>query len=391
MPRRTVPKYRLHRPSGLAVVTLGGRDIYLGPHESKASRVEYDRLIAEWLLNGRQYVPPTEQESALTVSALMLAYIEHVEEYYVRDGKPSHEQGDVKRALRLVRELYGPTPAAAFGPVALRACRERLIERGLNRKSVNVYTWRIKRMFRWGVANELVPASVFHGLEAVEGLRRGHTRAPEGKKVLPVPEEDVKGILDQVSAPVAAMIRLQWLTGMRPGEVVILREADIDRTGEEWEYRPARHKTEHHGHDRVVPLGPQCREILQPFLEGAEGGYLFRPAHAERARHVKQRLARRTPMTPSQRARKPRSKREKSLQPHYGVASYRRAITRACDKAGVPHWTPHRLRHSAATRFRREFGIETTRMILGHRSSVITEIYAEPDWQKATEAMRRVG
>ena len=45
----SVPKYRLHRASGQAVVTIQGRDFYLGPWKSKASRVEYDRLIGEWL------------------------------------------------------------------------------------------------------------------------------------------------------------------------------------------------------------------------------------------------------------------------------------------------------------------------------------------------------
>jgi hypothetical protein len=35
-------KYRKHRASGQAVVTLNGRDFYLGPHNTKASKLEYD-------------------------------------------------------------------------------------------------------------------------------------------------------------------------------------------------------------------------------------------------------------------------------------------------------------------------------------------------------------
>ncbi len=40
MPRltRTVPKYRKHRASGQAIVTLNGVDRYLGPHGTKASQ-----------------------------------------------------------------------------------------------------------------------------------------------------------------------------------------------------------------------------------------------------------------------------------------------------------------------------------------------------------------
>lgn len=40
----SVPKYRKHRASGQAVVTLDGRDFYLGPHNTKSSKLEYDRL-----------------------------------------------------------------------------------------------------------------------------------------------------------------------------------------------------------------------------------------------------------------------------------------------------------------------------------------------------------
>ena len=48
------PKYRKHKASGQAIVTIGGKMFYLGPHNSKASRIEYDRFIGEWLANGRR-------------------------------------------------------------------------------------------------------------------------------------------------------------------------------------------------------------------------------------------------------------------------------------------------------------------------------------------------
>ena len=49
---RKHPSYRLHKPSGQAIVTLDGKDIYLGPHGTQVSRSEYDRLIGEWLSHG---------------------------------------------------------------------------------------------------------------------------------------------------------------------------------------------------------------------------------------------------------------------------------------------------------------------------------------------------
>jgi hypothetical protein len=61
MARRSshVPPYRLHKQSGLAIVTLTGptgrrKDVLLGPHEIAESRAEYDRVVAEWIANGRR-------------------------------------------------------------------------------------------------------------------------------------------------------------------------------------------------------------------------------------------------------------------------------------------------------------------------------------------------
>ena len=53
VPHAQPPAYRLYKRTGQAVVTLDGNDLYLGPYGSAESRQEYDRLIAEWLTNGR--------------------------------------------------------------------------------------------------------------------------------------------------------------------------------------------------------------------------------------------------------------------------------------------------------------------------------------------------
>jgi len=47
-----LPSYRLHKAGGQAVVTLDGTVFYLGLHGSEASRVEFDRLIQQWMRNG---------------------------------------------------------------------------------------------------------------------------------------------------------------------------------------------------------------------------------------------------------------------------------------------------------------------------------------------------
>ena len=46
--RNKPPSYYRHKASGQAVVSINGRDYYLGLHGSTASWEEYDQLIAEW-------------------------------------------------------------------------------------------------------------------------------------------------------------------------------------------------------------------------------------------------------------------------------------------------------------------------------------------------------
>jgi len=385
--RRRLPKLRLHKPSGQAVVTLSGRDLYLGKHGTQASRDEYDRYIAEWLANGRRSVGETNDKPALTVGEVILRYWEHSQGYYQKDGKPTTELGHVKCALRLVRRLYSRERADSFGPLALKACREEFLRAGQKRLTINQNVGRIKRMFRWAVEQELVGASVAHGLDSVKGLKRGRTEAPEGEPVKPVPDADVDAVLPHLHAAVRAMVELQRLTGMRSGEVVLMRLCDIDRSGPVWLYRPAQHKTQHHGHERLVPLGPKAQRILETFLDRDDAAYLFSPREAEEARHAKRKLTARHRSTKNRRVAKPK----RVWRERYDSASYRRAIQRACGKAGVATWHPHRLRHNAATALREQHGIEAARVILGHRSAAVTEIYAEVNRSKAMEVMAQFG
>lgn len=54
-------------------------------------------------------------------------------------------------------------------------------------------------------------------------------------------------------------------------------------------------------------------------------------------------------------------------------------------------WSPHQLRHSAATRLVEQFGWDVARIVLGHRTVDATRIYALDNIAKAMEAVGRVG
>ncbi len=198
-------------------------------------------------------------------------------------------------------------------------------------------------------------------------------------------------MLPYLTVPVRAMVQIQRLTGMRPGEVVILRPCDIERTsGKTWVYRPESHKTEHHDIARVVFLGPKAQAILAPFLFRNPGAYCFSPREAVEELRRRQREIRKTPIQPSQRDRRRRKPRKQPGE-RYSVDTYGNAIERACLKAGIPEWHPNQLRHSKATEIRREAGLDAARAVLGHRTPKVTEVYAEIDQAKAAAVMEKLG
>jgi len=255
----SVPKYRHHKGSGQAFVQLQGRRYYLGKWNSPQSKDRYARFVAELAVRPAT-IPaanPATPEPQLTVMELCAAYLDFAQGYYIKDGRLTHQMGTVRRAIRLVKELYGHAPATEFGPLALRAVQEHMVKnpgirpdtgkpRCYSRSTINSTCGAIKRMFRWAASHELIPVAVHQALATVPGLKKGCTAAREGKAIRPVADEVVDATLPHLPVVVADMVRFQRLTGSRPGEVCQLRPMDVDRSGEVWQYRPESHKTQHH-------------------------------------------------------------------------------------------------------------------------------------------------
>jgi integrase len=379
------------------VTTVNGRDYYLGPWNSQESKAAYQRLLAEFLAGGLQ---AGSAASNLTINELAARYLKFADGYYLKNGKPTAEPSKIGLANRSLRKLYGHTSVAEFGPLRLQAIRQAMIDSGLCRCEINQRIGKIVRMFKWATSQELVPSSVFHGLQSVSGLRKGRSGAREAPPVKPVPLAYVEAIRPHVSRQVWAMIQLQLLTGARSGEVCIMRTCDIDTKGRVLCYIPESHKTEHCDRERRIYLGPKAIEIVRPWLRAELEAYLFSPAEAMAERRAEQRKRRKTRVQPSQRNRR-RAKPKKRPGERYDSGSYRRAIDYAIRKANeirserqepkIPSWHPHQLRHNAATQLRREFNIDVARAVLGHAAPAITERYAERDEALAVEAMLRVG
>lgn len=249
--------------------------------------------------------------------------------------------------------------------------------------------------------------------------------------------EHVEATLPFLPLMVRAMVGFQRLTGCRPDEVCRVRPLDLDMGNSAcWVYRPGsdqgqhgQHKTAHHGHERLVLIGPKAQEVLRPYLGTKLEAYCFSPAESGRRRSETRREARQRPMTPSQSARRPKARRKRAPRDHYDETSYRNAVYRACDRAfPLPghlapqrldngrreshaawwarltaeekkevrtwrkqhRWHPNQLRHSRATELR-PYGLDVAKAVLGHNKVETTLLYAEKDLAAAMEVVSTIG
>lgn len=190
-PRNHVPSYRLHKQSGQAIVTISAngarREVLLGKYGSPESQVEYRRTLAELEASGAATLTARAGGSDRTVGEIMLAFPQWAQTYYKSpEGIPTGELDSIKRALRPLKDLYADTLATEFGPRALAVVREQMVTAKLCRSLVNKRIDRVKRMFKWATAEELVPVTVYQSLRALAGLRRRRSEAYEPEPIKPV-------------------------------------------------------------------------------------------------------------------------------------------------------------------------------------------------------------
>lgn len=426
-----VPSLRLHKASGQAVTTVRGRDIYCGRYGSPESEANYRRVIADLVASGpevvrhhglprpgsrqRAFAPPTAR--AISVSELLLAYVEFAEREYL---PPSRETEIVKVACKTVRELFGDVAAGEFGLRQLKAVRQNWIDQGRARKYINAKIGRVVRIWQWGAEEELVPASAWHALKSLRGLRYGRSVAKESEPKECVPESDFLAVVPRLATPVRAILELLWWTGARSGEIWSLRTCDIVRDCEPWQYCPKQHKNAHRGHNRVIFFGPKARAVLKPFLDDKNPGkYLFSPADVVRAKREAAKVphrsdARRAQAAATKRKQEARARLAKtgkarpksSRQPgdRYNRNSFANALRRCCERHSLAYFNPHRLRHTARSRLEelvgeaaaaavtgKAFASDETRATLGHTHRAMTARYGGPSHGLAAVTMEQYG
>lgn len=347
--------------------------------------------------------------SAMTVGELCLRWIAWIEAERVSPGKDTSLLNGARQAAHCLRR-HAHMLAQEFGPRALAEARLTLANepcrpggrrkqkpkpdaagpqpsakprknarkpkpqkppRYRSRSTVNDTIARVRQMFRWAVARELVGPDRLQALQALEPILPGQTKAVERPPVTAVPDEVFEATLPHLSSVLADLLRVARLTGTRPGEICRITARHIDMTKPVWIYSPPRHKNEWRGHERDVAIGPRAQAILRRYIGNrAIDDPLFSPREAIRARG-----RRASPI----------------VRDHYDADSVRRAVERACTDHGLPVWTPNRLRHARLEEVRDQFGLDAAQAVGGHKHARITEIYARNKREKAVAVALQTG
>lgn len=420
-PKKVFPDYpgKPHS-SGQAVIWLDGRAVYLGKFGSPESRQKYERLRAE-----RHYqqttgtVPVTPQDrQTITVAEVLARYLDHADQHYQRDGKPTKQRERLTATAKLLSRQWGDRPAVEIDPPVFDAlltylcgpqpCRCQSARTGANRRGpartgakvcgychgtgtrklsrlyIRHLTGCVKQIFDWAAFHKLIPP---HSLRTVRAVRRGTRGVHESPGVRSVPRATVQATVAHAGPIVRDLIEIQYLTGARPEEAIGLTRERINTDGVlpevgsfpgVWVYAVADewNKNAWRGQGRVIFFGPHAQAILTPYL--SRTGYLFSPLEA-----MRQWLA--------EAGRAENLCHDRQPGEHYSTQSYGRAIKRACRRARVPHWTPLQLRHLRGTEIRSQYDMDHARVVLGHHAAGVTSVYCEPDLFKAAKVAREIG
>lgn len=385
------PKLCLHKGTGRGFVRIEGRMIYLGEYGSPECQREYLRILSEWAANG--YRLPVDADDVY-VAELLDRYLDHAEVHY-RDehGNATSELNNVKRVVAELNALYSDVLVRDFTPLSLKALRQRFVDQGLSRTTCNRHTNTARRIFGWGMGENMVPSEVFGALHGVKPLQRNRTTASETERVKPVDREAVDTTLPFLPKPLQAAVHVMLYTGCRPQEALAMRPCDIEQDGDVWHYIPAHHKLSYLERERIIPIGPRLQNVLRPYLLRPADAHLFSPIEAEAQRYAKCENHRSENAKPSPR------KTDRKVRPFYTSDGFRRAVARAVSKANedrdendqLPSWAPNQIRHLVASEVRKSHGLDVAQVLLGHSRLTTTQVYSERDMQRAEKAIRDIG
>ncbi|MBO4541337.1 MAG: tyrosine-type recombinase/integrase [Bacilli bacterium] len=376
----------------------GIKRVYLGLWKDKASEERYEIHKRYWERTGEYYqekvLNPSYPYPDMTVRDLSSLYLD----YLSSEKKKKKKTLEVYiYSLRSLCDIYGDCKLGNFNGQKLANFRQKLIDSGKYiRKTINKRIVIIRSAFNWGCFMEFVSSENLKTLENLPKIREGENGTKEGTRVRSVPRKNVEATLPFLPSVVADMVRLQLSTAARPEEIRIMRECDIDKSDPSlWIYRPSHDKTmgrRKEGKSRKIHLNRKDIEIVRRnFNPNKKGDYVFRPEEAakEAQKIASERLKALYPN--SVKSTKKKSETTKKYKPFYSNYCYVQAISRGCERAGVPHWNAYQVRHTRLTEIYHKYGIEAASEMAGHESITTTMIYLDLDYKKAEEVARKEG
>ena len=346
---KKLPQMHHHKSSGKARVYFRGKHHYLGEWGSPAAQIAYQNFLRQI----DEISAPIMKGGGLPVCVAVGKFLDHAKEYY----QGGHEVENLRSTLRVFIEYYEWIPITEVGPLKIMDMMQALAKKEVSRYRINRLLSHIKRLMDWLVSRELIGSEKLAAIKSVKSLKAGRTSAKEMIPVAAVKIEVVEQTLKNIRKPLCDMIQIQLLTAMRPNEVCNLNFAEIDQAKAVWVYSPAKHKTSYRGHKRQILIGPEAQALLRPYSFLDKDKPIFYTTKEEA----------------------------------FTAGTYGRAILEHNKANGITHWMPNQLRHAAATRLVKEFGWESARLILGHKSFNITAIYAEESIEKTSEIIGKIG
>jgi integrase len=340
--------------------------------------------------------PPAPPAGGLSVAELLAAYLDH----RVAERADPRDVAALGAAARFANLECGATPAAAFRARMLQTVRTRMLAatdrrteggRPLSRRYVNKLVKQLVAAWTWAASGELVPAETALSLRTVRAVRLGKG----GREIPRVPAVEpwaVEATLPHLHPTVRAMVELQLLAGLRPGELCALRRRDVSTDPRElvplpgtgrsiaalkcgqtavWLAVPGSHKTLGRGKPRAACLGPQAQAVVRPLLDRPPAALLFSPAKAPGKSFTTQ---------------------------SYGkcvAAAVWRANRGRCradpPEPMVPDWRPNQLRHRAATEASEATDRSHAAAFLGHAGVDVIDVYLEQELRKAATVAAKIG
>lgn len=387
-PRATTPTYLRHSSSGQARIRYpGGATRNLGPYGSQESYREFDRLVAEWHASGGNSEPTPTLDP--TVSQVISGWLEAAELDY---AETSREISHFENVLKHLRQLYGEAQAKDFRAKQLESFRDYLVrEIGWSPPTTARQVVRVRTVWRWAEKEGMVPAGSWEHLRTVRATPR---QGVERREPTPPTFEQVLAAIKFLRRPVRAMVLVQWWAGMRPGEAMSMRPADLDRESIPgvWVYQPATHKNAWRPgrKDERIVLGPKAQAVIAQLIRWEEpDAPIFRPEDAI-AEQLAARSANRTGPG-RKKEKKVRRSHRRTIGGCYSSETYSRALARACQQATIFPFTAYDLRHAAKMRLDRVAGTEAARTVLRHKHINTTQLYGTRDVAAAVETMRQFG